>query len=90
LPEVPENIKQAASNLKFRKYHYRLFKCTGRKFIPDNWLYIHSNDLQMGRLTNLGIGFLQLYGNEKSTICALEYWCYDNDEIWNTDEQKLN
>jgi protoporphyrinogen oxidase len=43
----------------------------------------------MGRLTNFRNWVPQLYGNENSTICALEYWCYDEDEFWKWDEQKL-
>ena len=60
-----------------------------KNLFPDNWLYIHSNDLEMGRLTNFRNWSPELYGKAESTICALEYWCYDNDEIWTRDENKL-
>ncbi len=89
LPEVPENIKQAAQSLKFRNTIIVYLNVQAENLFPDNWLYVHSNDLQMGRLTNFRNWVPHLYGKEKSTICALEYWCYDNDEIWSMNEQKL-
>lgn len=89
LPEVPENIKQAAHSLKFRNTIIVYLNVQAKDLFPDNWLYIHSNDLQMGRLTNFRNWVPELYGNEQSTICALEYWCYDEDDFWRWDEEKL-
>jgi protoporphyrinogen oxidase len=43
----------------------------------------------MGRLTNFRNWVPQINGNEESTICALEYWCYDEDDFWNWDNNKL-
>ena len=60
-----------------------------KDLFPDNWLYIHSNKMKMGRLTNFRNWVPQLFGNENSTICALEYWCYDEDDFWKWDEQQL-
>lgn len=89
LPEVPENIKKAANSLKFRNTIIVYLNVQAINLFPDNWLYVHSSDLQMGRLTNFRNWVPNLYGNEKSTICALEYWCYDEDEFWNWSEEKL-
>lgn len=89
LPEVPENIKQAANSLKFRNTIIVYLNVQAKNLFPDNWLYVHSNDLHMGRLTNFRNWVPELYGKEESTICALEYWCYDEDEIWTRDENTL-
>lgn len=89
LPEVPENIKKAATSLKFRNTIIVYLNVQAKNLFPDNWLYVHSNDLEMGRLTNFRNWVPELYGKEESTICALEYWCYDEDEIWTRDENKL-
>jgi protoporphyrinogen oxidase len=89
LPEVPEDIKKAAKNLKFRNTIIVYLNVNAVDLFPDNWLYVHSSDLQMGRLTNFRNWVPHLYKNKKTTICALEYWCYDEDEIWKTDDEKL-
>ena len=56
---------------------------------PDNWLYVHAADLQMGRITNFSNWVTEINNGEKSTIVALEYWAYDADEIWNADDNYL-
>ncbi len=89
LPEVPENIKKAAHSLKFRNTIIVYLNVQANNLFPDNWLYVHSADLKMGRLTNFRNWVPQIYGKEESTVCALEYWCYDEDEFWKWDDQKL-
>jgi protoporphyrinogen oxidase len=89
LPNVPDDIRKAAGQLRFRNTIIVYLNVKSESIFPDNWLYVHSNDLLMGRITNFRNWVPQLYGNEKSTICALEYWCYDEDDIWNIDNDKL-
>jgi protoporphyrinogen oxidase len=89
LPEAPEPIRQAAASLRFRNTIIVYLNVQANNLFPDNWLYIHSSDLLMGRLTNFRNWVPSLYNNEKSTICALEYWCYDEDDFWKWDEKRL-
>src|SRR5690606_38616919 len=53
------------------------------------WLYVHANDLQMGRITNFSNWVPEINNGEKATVVALEYWAYDNDEIWKLPNEKL-
>ncbi|MBK6833058.1 MAG: FAD-dependent oxidoreductase [Bacteroidetes bacterium] len=89
LPEVPEKVKTAANALKFRNTIIVYLNVNAKNLFPDNWLYIHSADLMMGRLTNFRNWSPHLYGEQQSTICALEYWCYDEDDFWSWDDSKL-
>ena len=86
---VPEGVKQAAKKLKFRNTILVYLNIQSLNIFPDNWLYIHSSDLRMGRITNFRNWVPQLYGEEKSTIVVLEYWCDDNDVIWNNSDKDL-
>jgi protoporphyrinogen oxidase len=89
LPDVPETVKKAAASLTFRNTILVYLKVNGKDLFPDNWLYVHSADLKMGRLTNFRNWVPELYGNDDSTILALEYWCYDNDSIWTEKDEAL-
>ncbi len=89
LNEVPENIKELSSKLKFRNTVMVYLHVDAVDLFPDNWLYIHSSDLQVGRITNFRNWVPQLYGDEKKTILALEYWCYDEDEFWSWSDDKI-
>lgn len=89
LPEAPDHIKQHSSALTYRNTIIVYLNVQSDRLFPDNWVYVHSNDLKMGRLTNFRNWVPQLYGNEKSTICALEFWCYEKDEFWKWNDEDL-
>ena len=89
LPEVPAEIIDSAKSLKFRNTILVYLKVEAVDLFPDNWLYIHADNLQTGRITNFRNWSPQLYGEEKNSILALEYWCYDEDEIWSREDKSL-
>ncbi len=89
LSKVPENIVSAAESLKFRNTILAYLKVEATELFPDNWLYIHADNLKTGRITNFRNWSPQLYGKENTSILALEYWCYDEDEIWMRDDAKI-
>jgi protoporphyrinogen oxidase len=89
LPDVPQNIIDNCKKLTFRNTIIVYLHVDGTDLFPDNWLYINSDDVKTGRITNFRNWVPQLYGNEKSSILAMEYWCYDEDEIWKEDNVKL-
>lgn len=89
LTDVPAQIADNCRNLKYRNTIIVYLHVNGTDLFPDNWLYINSNDVRTGRITNFRNWVPQLYGNEKSSILALEYWCYDEDEIWKEDNARL-
>ncbi len=89
MDEVPEVVIAAVSQLKFRNTLLVYLKIEGEKVFPDNWLYVHANDLQMGRITNFCNWVPEINNGEKSTIVALEYWAYNEDAIWNASDNEL-
>jgi protoporphyrinogen oxidase len=89
LPEVPKDILEMSKQLRFRNTIIVYLLVEGKDLFPDNWLYVHSSDLQMGRITNFRNWVPQLYEGKTGTVVALEYWCYDEDEFWRWDDQKL-
>lgn len=89
LPEVPAHILEKSKKLKYRNTIIVYLLVEGKDLFPDNWLYVHSPDLLMGRLTNFRNWVPQLYGNKNGSVMALEYWCYDEDDFWHWNEQQL-
>ena len=89
MDDVPEEVVTACENLKFRNTVLVYLKVEAKDLFPDNWLYVHSPQLQMGRVTNFRNWIPELYGDEESTILVLEYWCYDRDALWTEDDEKL-
>jgi protoporphyrinogen oxidase len=89
LPDVPQAILDCNKKLKFRNTIIVYLNVAEKNLFPDNWIYVHSADLQTGRITNFRNWVPELYGKHESTIMALEYWCYDQDDMWTWSEEKL-
>ncbi len=86
---APEEVTKAASSLQFRNTILVYLEIEGDNPFPDQWIYIHSPELKTGRVSNFRNWVPQLYGDAKTTILCLEYWCYDNDTIWSENEDAL-
>jgi protoporphyrinogen oxidase len=89
LPDLPEDIRHKAESLKFRNTVLVYLEVKSSTLFPDNWVYIHSPDLQMGRISNFRNWVPELYGEAKTTILAVEYWCYDEDPMWKQPDEDL-
>lgn len=89
MDEVPEKVIEANSSLKFRNTILVYLKIEGQDVFPDNWLYVHANDLQMGRITNFCNWVPEINQGEKSTIVVAEYWAYEQDKLWQSSPEEL-
>ena len=89
LVDVPRRVIAAANSLRFRNTILVYLKVESTRLFKDNWLYIHSPELRTGRITNFRNWAPQLYGNEKSSILALEYWCNTEDPLWSENDERL-
>jgi len=89
LPDVPAGVRAAVDQLRFRNTILVYLHVDGDALFPDNWLYVHSPDLKTGRITNFRNWVPSLNRGRNTTILALEYWCYGEDEIWTWDDKDL-
>ena len=89
LEEVPFEVQQHAQALKFRNTTLVYLLIDEVSLFPDNWIYVHDPDLKLGRITNFRNWSSHLYGDESTSILALEYWSYDQDPLWNADDDFL-
>jgi protoporphyrinogen oxidase len=88
LEGVPQQVLDSNAKLRFRNTILVYLHIDGKDLCPDNWLYVHSIELRMGRITNFRNWVPELYGNKETTILALEYWCYD-DDFWKMPDADL-
>ena len=86
LPNVPAHVIEACNALYFRNTILVYAEVDALDLFPDNWIYIHDSDVKHGRITNFRNWSPALYGDKKTTILCLEYWCFDNDPIWKEDD----
>ncbi len=86
---LPLRVEKAVDALDFRNTILVYLNIDHTELFPDQWLYVHSPELLTGRITNFRNWVPELYGDQKTSILALEYWCYDEDRIWDEPEEKL-
>lgn len=79
---LPPHIESAIDQLRFRNTLLVYLHVDGADLFPDQWLYIHSPDLLVGRVTNFRNWVPELYGEARTSILALEYWANDGDALW--------
>lgn len=85
----PDEVVEATAHLKFRNTLVIYLRVETTTLFKDQWLYIHSDEVAVGRITNFRNWVPDLYGNLDFTILALEYWCYDEDALWSENDASL-
>lgn len=88
--KVPEVVKKAADQLYFRNTILVYLEIDGIGLFEDNWIYVHSPDVKHGRITNFRNWCPTLYGDKKTTIICMEFWAFENDEVWTMEDDKLS
>ncbi len=89
LKGLPPKVEKAAKSLRFRNtliVYLQIEK--GDEIFPDNWLYIHSDDVRMGRIGNFRNWVPGITNGREEAILAIEYWCFDEDDFWHWDDQQ--
>ena len=89
LKDVPQNIIDLINKLRFRNTIIVYLHLDAKDIFPDNWLYVHAPELKTGRITNFRNWVPELYGDKQTTIVAMEYWSFDEEELWQTEDKKL-
>ncbi len=89
LGDLPAAVKTAVDALTFRNTILVYLNVDGVDLFPDQWLYVHSPDLKMGRVTNFRNWVPELHGRKRTSILASEYWCYDADPEWAESDAQL-
>lgn len=88
LKNLPAKVDRAAKSLRFRNTLIVYLQLKGGEVFPDNWIYLHSSNLKMGRITNFRNWVPGILNGKKETILALEFWCFDEDEFWHWDDDQ--
>lgn len=88
-PKPPQNISEAARNLAYRSFLSVNVILKGSNFIPDNWIYIHSPEVKLGRIQNYKKWSPYMAPGEGCISLGLEYFCNEGDEFWLKPDEEL-
>jgi protoporphyrinogen oxidase len=89
LSDVPTHVQEAADQLRFRNTILVYLRIKEADVFPDQWLYIHDPQLLHGRITNFNNWSRGIRPTDDTTILCLEFWCFDEDSIWQMPDAEL-
>jgi protoporphyrinogen oxidase len=87
-PPVPAHVQAAADGLSYRDFLTIALVVPESAGFPDNWIYVHSPDVHLGRIQNFGSWSPYLV-KEGRTCLGLEYFVFEGDELWMTPDTEL-
>jgi len=88
-PAPPAEVVQAANRLRYRDYLTVVLIVKRDTVFPDNWIYIHSPEVKMGRVQNYKNWSPDMVPDPSRTSLGLEYFLWDQDEEWGWPQQRL-
>jgi protoporphyrinogen oxidase len=88
-PLPPPEVLAAAKGLKYRDFLIVALIIDREDLFPDNWIYIHSPEFQVGRIQNFKNWSPAMVPEAGKTCLGMEYFCNDDDELWGRSTQEL-
>ncbi len=88
-PLPPDVVLKAAQSLRYRDYLTVVLVVNRESLFPDNWIYIHSPDVKMGRIQNYKNWSPHMVPDGSKTSLGLEYFLWDKDEEWTWPDDRL-
>ncbi len=88
-PQPPEEVLHAARSLKYRDFLIVSLIVDRKDLFPDNWIYIHSPEVKVGRIQNFKNWSAALVPDVSKTCLGMEYFCSVGDDIWEMSDAEL-
>ena len=83
----PKEIIESRNKLRYRN-HISVHLTIDKKLFDDNWIYIHSPDIDMARISDF-TNFSSSMSTKGLYPLTLEYFCFEDEEIWTDQQEKI-
>jgi protoporphyrinogen oxidase len=88
-PPAPPNVLAAAQKLQYRSLITVDIIINQKTLFPDNWIYIHSPEVKLGRIQNFKNWSAGMVPDPQKSTLGLEYFCTEHDQLWEMSDAKL-
>ena len=89
VPPAPPAIQDAARKLRYRDFLIVTLIIEGKDLFDDNWIYIHSPEVQVGRIQNFRSWSEAMVPDPTKASIGMEYFCQEGDELWVKSREEL-
>jgi protoporphyrinogen oxidase len=94
-PKVPEDVRSITDGLQYRNFltvglllERPPIEASG-EVVTDTWMYIHEPEVSMGRIQFFHNWNPLMVANPAHGWVGLEYFCNEDDALWNKSDQEL-
>jgi protoporphyrinogen oxidase len=87
-PPAPPDVRAAARALRHRDFLTVALVVPVERGFPDNWIYVHSPAVKVGRIQNFG-SWSPAMATRTHTCLGLEYFVAEGDELWSAPDEEL-
>jgi protoporphyrinogen oxidase len=88
-PAPPPEVREAANRLRYRDFLIVSLVLDRKDVVPDNWIYIHEPSVKVGRIQNFKNWSPAMVPDLSKTCLGMEYFVFENDELWSSPDEKL-
>ena len=88
-PSPPKEVVEAAHRLKYRDFLIVTLVLDHADPFDDNWIYIHSPDVHVGRIQNFRAWSPEMLPDPEKASIGMEYFCHEGDGLWSTSDADL-
>jgi len=88
-PPPPEDVLNAVNHLHHRAFMLVALIVNSSSVFPDNWIYIHSPHVKVGRIQNFKNWSGKMVPDAGKTSLGMEYFCDEGDALWNLPDGDL-
>src|SRR3954464_13479921 len=86
---APGAVQAAAQGLRYRDFLTVALVIDGEDLFPDNWIYIHEPDVEVGRIQNFRSWSPWMVPDQSKASVGLEYFCFKGDDLWEMADDEL-
>lgn len=88
-PLPPPEVIEAADQLKYRDFLIVTLVLNRADPFPDNWIYVHSPQVKVGRIQNFRAWSAEMLPNPDTASIGMEYFCQEGDGLWTMSDEDL-
>ncbi|WP_205697347.1 NAD(P)/FAD-dependent oxidoreductase [Conexibacter sp. SYSU D00693] len=88
-PTAPKEVREAAQGLRYRDFLTVALILDGKDLFPDNWIYIHEDSVEVGRIQNFRSWSPWMVPDPDTASIGMEYFCFKGDELWDSSDEDL-